>query len=73
MAIHHANMMPPPNERGPVEVDRKAAMAAVGLLETPSQARARVAAGVAGPRHYVPTPPTENASDAPVAVSGPYK
>jgi reductive dehalogenase len=73
MAIYHANMMPPPNERGPVEVDRKAAMAAVGLLETPSQARARVAAGVAGPRHYVPTPPTENASDAPVAVSGPYK
>ena len=41
-----------------VVVDRKAAMKAKELLETPDQARARVAAGGPTPAHYVPTPPT---------------
>ena len=73
MAIYPANVMPPPDQRGPVEVDRKAAMAAVNLLETPSQARQRVAAGSAAPQHYRPTPPVGEADEKQVAVSGPYR
>lgn len=57
MAYYHANMMPPPDTPEPVPVDRKAAMAAGALLETPEEARARVAAGGAPPEHYTPTPP----------------
>ena len=72
MAVYHANMMPPPNEPGPIEVDRKAAMAAVNVLETPSQARTRVAAGGATPLHYIPTPPVDTAEQQ-AAVSNPYK
>ena len=56
MAYYHANMMPPPNEPAAHPVDRKAAMAAKELLETPAQARARVAAGGSTPSHYRPTP-----------------
>jgi len=37
-------------------VDRKAAVAAGALLETPQAARARAAAGGAAPKHYLPTP-----------------
>ena len=66
-------MMPPPNEPGPVEVDRKAAMAAVDLLETPSQARQRVAAGLVAPRHYVATPPAAATTEQRAAVFNPYK
>jgi hypothetical protein len=50
-------MMPPPDTHGPVPVDRKAAMAAGALMETPDEARARVAAGKPAPAHYTPTPP----------------
>ncbi len=57
MAYYHANMMPPPDAPGAVPVDRKAAMAAGALLETPEGARARVAAGKPAPEHYAPTPP----------------
>jgi ferredoxin len=73
MAIYPANVMPPPDQRGPVEVDRKAAMAAVNLLETPSQARKRIAAGHAAPQHYRPTPPVGEATEKQAAVSGPYR
>ncbi len=73
MAIYHASMMPPPDEIGPVAVDRKAAMAAVYLLETPSQARERAATGGAVPRHYIPTPPLNVAGKKNAAVSNPYK
>jgi ferredoxin len=73
MAIYHASMMPPPNEAGPVEVDRKAAMAAVNLLETPSQAQQRVAAGVATPPHYASTPPVSAKVEREIAVANPYK
>jgi hypothetical protein len=73
MAIYHASMMPPPNELGPVEVDRKAAMAAVDLLETPSQAQRRLATGGAAPLHYVPTAPVGAAVEQPIAVANPYK
>jgi ferredoxin len=73
MAVYHASMMPPPDEIGPVAVDRKAAMAAVNLLETPSQARERAATGGAVPRHYIPTPPLNVAGKKNAAVSNPYK
>ena len=72
MAVYHASMMPPPNEPDPIEVDRKAAMAAVNVLETPSQARKRVAAGGPIPPHYIPTPPVDTAEKQ-AAVSNPYK
>ncbi len=71
MAYYHANMMPPPNDPSPHVVDRKAAMTAKELLETPNQARARKAAGGAVPQHYVPTPPIAAAAEAPAAKS-PY-
>ena len=73
MAIYHASMMPPPDQRGPVEVDRKAAMAAVSVLETPSQAQERAAAGVAAPQHYVPTPPAGAAPEQPLPEKSPYR
>jgi hypothetical protein len=57
MAFYHANMMPQPNNTAPQPVDRKAALAAAALLETPAAARARHARGEAPPAHYVPTPP----------------
>ncbi len=41
MAYYHADMMPPPNDPAPFPVDRKAAMAAKDVLETPDEARAR--------------------------------
>ncbi len=59
MAYYHANMMPPPNAAEPVPVDRKAAMAAAELLETPAQALARHQRGGGKPTHYEPTPPVE--------------
>lgn len=75
MAYYHASMMPPPDEQGPVPVDRKAAVAAAALLETPGTARERAAAGGAVPVHYLPTPPRNTSDpesgDAPVA--SPYK
>lgn len=57
IAYYPANKMPPPDTPVPVPVDRKAAMAAGALLETPEEAKARVAAGGAPPDHYTPTPP----------------
>lgn len=56
IVYYHANMMPPPDEKGAYAVDRKAAKEVVKLIETPEQARARVAAGGAKPEHYIPTP-----------------
>ena len=60
MAYYHASDMPPPNSVEPVMVDRKAALKAKELLETPLEALARVAAGGPKPKHYIPTPPLEN-------------
>jgi ferredoxin len=57
LAYYHASMMPPPDTAEPVPVDRKAAMAAKALLETPNEARARMAASGPAPDHYTPTPP----------------
>ncbi|MGA7973567.1 MAG: reductive dehalogenase domain-containing protein, partial [Pseudolabrys sp.] len=71
MAYYHASMMPPPNDPAPSPVDRKAAMAAKELLETPAEARARHTRGGPRPAHYVPTPAMELAADAKAAKS-PY-
>ncbi len=57
VAYYHANMMPPPNAPGPVPVDRKAALAARDVIETPAVARARTARGEPPPAHYVATKP----------------
>jgi len=59
MAYYHASDMPPPNSAEPVMVDRKAALKAKELLETPEEALARIASGGAKPTHYIPTPPID--------------
>ena len=57
IAYYHADAMPPPDRQAPAPVDRKAALAAAALVETPAEARKRLAAGGAPPDHYIPTPP----------------
>lgn len=58
IAYYNADRMPPPNSHGmPVMPNRKEAIAAAALLETPDEARARIKAGGAKPDHYTPTPP----------------
>lgn len=71
MAYYHANMMPPPDRQDAVEVDRKTALAAAALLETPDDARGRLAAGGPTPAHYRPTPPVGAAPAA--TIANPYK
>jgi hypothetical protein len=56
-----ARMMPVPNDNSPQAVDRKAALAALAMMETPLQAKARKARGGAAPLHYIPTPPRNEA------------
>ncbi len=63
MAYYHASDMPPPNSIEPVMIDRKAALKAKELLETPLEALARVAVGGAKPKHYIPTPPLDRQDD----------
>ena len=57
IAYYPAASMPPPDEPGPVTLDRKTALAMQNLLETPEQARQRAARKGAIPLHYIPTPP----------------
>ena len=71
-----ANVMPPPNSHGiAIFPNRKEAIAAASLLETPDEARERIKAGGPKPEHYIPTPPldesgiTERADD----LFNPYK
>ena len=74
IAYYHASMMPPPDEPGPVEVDRKAALAAAALIETPGQARSRAASGGTVPLHYIPTPAAGAAKKlSGQAAESPYK
>ncbi len=62
IAYYNANVMPPPNSHGiPVIPNRKEAIAAAALLETPAEALARVQAGGPKPAHYIPTPPLADA------------
>jgi len=76
IAYYNANVMPAPNSHGiAVFPNRKEAIAAASLLETPDEARARVKAGGPKPEHYNPTPPladseiTDRADD----LFNPYK
>ena len=58
IAYYNANLMPPPNSQGiPCTPNRKEAIAAAALLETPEQALARIKAGGKKPEHYVPSVP----------------
>ncbi len=58
IAYYHASMMPEPDAAGtPHTVDRKAALAAAALLETPAEARERKQRGEPAPAHYTATPP----------------
>ena len=72
IAYYHANMMPPPDVGETFPVDRKAALAAKALLETPDEARARKARGGAIPMHYVPTMPVGRARSDSDLVASPY-
>ncbi len=63
IAYYNANLMPPPNAQGiPIFPNRKAAIEAASLLETPAEALRRAKAGGAKPKHYVPTPPDDYAA-----------
>ena len=55
--------------------NRKEAIAAGELLETPAEALARVKAGGAKPMHYVPTPPLSESelSQADNTAFDPYR
>jgi reductive dehalogenase len=72
MAYYHASMMPAPNDQAAHVVDRKAAMAAGLILETPDEARARRARGGPTPAHYRPTPPLETTAARAQAAKSPY-
>ncbi len=71
IAYHHASMMPAPDAPGPVKVERKAALAAAELVESPAEAKARKAAGGATPAHYTPTPPVGDVPEKDIQT-GPY-
>jgi len=76
IAYYPANRMPPPNSHGMAKIpNRKEALAAAALLETPAQALARIKAGGAKPPHYVPTPPLAEAelSQSDNMAFDPYK
>ncbi len=73
MAYYPADAMPAPDREAAVPLDRKAALAAKDLLETPDQARRRQAAGAAPPKHYQPTPPEGVDSDQPRKIANPYR
>ena len=72
MAYYTADMMPPPDEPGPVPLDRKAAMQRAGDMETPQDARQRKKSKGATLIHYRPTPPRGIAPPAD-GVGNPYK
>jgi ferredoxin len=60
IAYYNADAMPPPNSQGIIyKPDRKAAIAAAELLETPDEALARIKAGRPKPAHYSPTSPLD--------------
>jgi len=76
IAYYNANLMPPPNSHGiPVFPNRKEAIAAAALLETPAEALVRIKAGGPKPEHYIPTPPVPESElgNADNALFNPYK
>ncbi len=73
IAYYHASAMPPPDEPGPAVLDRKAALAAGSVIETPDAARRRVAAGGGRPAHYTATPPAGKRRTKASASRSPYR
>ena len=76
IAYYNANVMPAPNSHGiAVFPNRKEAIAAAALLETPAEALARVQAGGPKPVHYVPTPALSSSELSPANndAFNPYK
>ncbi len=76
IAYYNANAMPPPNAQGIAFFpDRKAAIAAAKLLETPSEASRRVSIGGSKPEHYVPTPAVarSDSHQADTSLFDPYR
>ncbi len=73
IAYYHANMMPAPDELKPVPIDRKAALAAAEMIETPDEARARKARGGPAPSHYAATPPAGRAPGGDTRVREPFE
>lgn len=73
MAYYHASMMPPPNTGDAAPLDRKAATEAAACLETPDEARRRIAVGGKRPAHYTATPPAEGDKADSGGVGGPYR
>ncbi len=71
VAYYHASMMPAPDQPGSFPVDRKAALAAKDLLETPAEAKARKARGGPTPAHYIPTSPV-GAGEVRERTASPY-
>ena len=76
IAYYNANVMPPPNAHGiPVFPNRKEAIAAAKILETPDEARQRIQQGGPTPAHYIPTPPysQDEMPEATVEAVNPYQ
>jgi ferredoxin len=72
IAFYPASSMPPPNTQVPVPLDRKAAMAARDVVETPASARRRAAESRPVPPQYVPTPALERDQQV-QPQTGPYQ
>jgi len=52
IAYYPASALPPPDDKGAHPINRKAAVAMAGSIETPAQALARRARGEPAPEHY---------------------
>ena len=65
IVYYHASLMPPPDSTEPVAADRKHAKDFVNLIETPTEACRRKAAGIARPEHYIPVKCLDPENDVP--------
>ncbi len=72
MAYYPANVMPSPENEAPEPVDRKAAMAAADLLETPKEAVKRHKDGGPPPAHYQVDECRKIAASTEKAAKSPY-
>jgi len=70
IAYYHAEAMPAPDDTNPQPVDRKAALAAAAVVETPDQARARQARGEGPPPHYTARAPGPDGPKGPAVETG---
>ena len=73
MAYYHASAMPAPDAGDAAPLDRKAATKAAALLETPDEARRRIADGGGKPAHYVATPPDGDDEAGSAGIGSPYR